>query len=381
MPHAVMHRRFAFLLLLLLLPPATAAAQRAARRDDRDAARALAYTLRPVPRGAGLVLAVELEFTGGAGGETTLTLPTTWGGRERLYEGIRELRALSPRTSLRDGGRPWLKRVTHPPGAPVRVAYEVVQTWRRGESEGGDRERLYRPILSRDYVHFFGSGVFVRASEQSGVQVPVTLRWRDVPDDWVLANSWAALARGERVQHFRASPSELDYSVFVAGDFRLHRIRTEGGPITVALRGAWKFTDDELLDVLGRIVRAEREFWDERDFPYYLVTLIPTGERGGGNLGGTGLTNSCALYAYDDVRLGIEMKRTIAHELFHAWNPARLTARSDGYERHRWFGEGVTDYYARALLLRAGLLTPAEYVADVNERLHGYYTSPVRTAP
>ena len=394
--------RLLLLLLTLLCPPLAhpALGQRGragADADDAghdDDARAIAYTIRPVARGGGrLVLEVELEFRGGDRGESTLTLPSSWGGRERLYESIRELRVVAPRgATLRDTGRPWVKRVTYPRAAGggdapvVRVTYEVVQTWSgdAGSRESGERERLYRPMLERDYFHVFGSGVFVRTTAESGRVVPVTLRWRGVPDDWSVINSHGVVAapgeRGEREQRFRASPSELDYSVFVGGDFRVHRLRTEGGPLYVAVRGTWKFTDEALLDVLGRVVRAEREFWEDRDFPYYLVTMIPTGERGGGSLGGTGLTNSFALYAYDDVPLGIELKRTIAHEMFHAWNPARLAARSDGYERHRWFGEGVTEFYTRLLLLRAGLITADEYLADYNERLHDYYTSPSRTA-
>jgi hypothetical protein len=99
-------RRGLLVLLALVLLPVPALAQ----SDGRDEARALTYTLRPVPRGAGLVLEVEMEFTGDAGGETTLTLPSSWGGRERLYEGIRELRALSPRTAVRGTGRAWVKQ-------------------------------------------------------------------------------------------------------------------------------------------------------------------------------------------------------------------------------------------------------------------------------
>jgi predicted metalloprotease with PDZ domain len=43
-----------------------------------------------------------------------------------------------------------------------------------------------------------------------------------------------------------------------------------------------------------------------------------------------------------------------------------------------WFSEGFTDYYTSLLLLRAGLITSDDYVADYNSVLKNYYTSPFR---
>ena len=77
-----------------------------------------------------------------------------------------------------------------------------------------------------------------------------------------------------------------------------------------------------------------------------------------------------------------EHRRTLAHELFHAWNPQRLGGFEviGGVEDERlyWFSEGFTDYYASVLLLRAGLISLEDYVAGYNSLIKEYYTSPIR---
>ncbi|HJV43036.1 MAG TPA: hypothetical protein VJ655_15575, partial [Caulobacter sp.] len=68
-----------------------------------------------------------------------------------------------------------------------------------------------------------------------------------------------------------------------------------------------------------------------------------------------------------------------AHELFHAWNPGRLgePIGPSGY----WLSEGFTDFYARRLLRRAGLISSAAFAGLWNESLRAYGVSPARTMP
>jgi predicted metalloprotease with PDZ domain len=132
-----------------------------------------------------------------------------------------------------------------------------------------------------------------------------------------------------------------------------------------------------LNSFVQKIVQAQRDFWNSYDFPYYFVAVLPSDRR---NVrGGEGRTNSFSLYLPKNLTtLYVEYDLYLfAHESFHAWNPMRL----GGYENDRlyWFGEGVTDYYALLLLLRAGLISLDEYVAVQNSWIKAYYTSPVRS--
>jgi predicted metalloprotease with PDZ domain len=72
----------------------------------------------------------------------------------------------------------------------------------------------------------------------------------------------------------------------------------------------------------------------------------------------------------------------LAHEHFHTWNPLQL----GGFDRERpvlgyWFSEGFTDFYARRLLVRSGLLTPQAFADVWNYTLLGYDGSPLNRTP
>ena len=61
-----------------------------------------------------------------------------------------------------------------------------------------------------------------------------------------------------------------------------------------------------------------------------------------------------------------------AHEIFHAWNVKRLRPADllpYRYDRPQptpwlWVSEGITDYYADLVLVRARLVEPAEFLRD-----------------
>jgi predicted metalloprotease with PDZ domain len=101
--------------------------------------------------------------------------------------------------------------------------------------------------------------------------------------------------------------------------------------------------------------------------------------------GGTGLTHSFAVFLTPKTELAVRSDGTgvpwlLSHELFHLWNGHRYKLAEPetlGY----WFSEGFTNFYARRLLLRAGILDAGAYVANLNEAIARYTLSPVRGEP
>jgi hypothetical protein len=69
---------------------------------------------------------------------------------------------------------------------------------------------------------------------------------------------------------------------------------------------------------------------------------------------------------------------TLAHEMFHTFQP--YIANPAGLESS-WFGEGLATFYQARLPFRFGMLTPAEYLADINWTAARYYTSSMARAP
>ena len=76
----------------------------------------------------------------------------------------------------------------------------------------------------------------------------------------------------------------------------------------------------------------------------------------------------------------------ISHEFFHAWNVKRLRPRPLGpfdYSHEDltpslWISEGVTSYYGDLALVRAGILTPENYLLAISDLLTKFEQEPGR---
>lgn len=317
-------------------------------------------------------LDIELHFAGNAGGWVELELPSRWANQERLYENIRDLRPLSAGTRLEDTAKPSIKIVRHIPNRPVQLRYRLVQNW-KGELI---QNTYLRPILQKDYFQMVGVNFLVHPVWDNDKPLTLQLEWASVPTGWTLADSFGRFAAVRSVQ---TSLRKLFESLFIGGDFRLLQRRIDSQPVEVAIRGRWPFSDDQFADLAIRILKTERQLFKDNDFPQYLISVIPTEDKPG-SLAGTGLTNAFAAYLAPGTKLEADLKQLLAHEMLHAWNPQKFGRLAQPEESMYWFSEGFTDYYAREVLVRAGLMSFAEYTESVNRLLRDYFASPVRDA-
>jgi len=329
----------------------------------------LVYALAPVWQGDTLQFAVEMMFAGDSSGSTTLVLPNRYGGQWHL-DGIQNLQTLSPATAWRDTDQSHRKQLVHPPRQTVHVKYRVAQT-RHGKIRLGNH---YQTVLREKHFHFLGETFFALPDWDYYKSVRVKLHWHDLPADWTLANSFGI---GQTSQEIELTLWKFWHSIFAGGDFRIYERQIEEQPIYVAIRGEYDFTDDEFNEMVLKIIKAERDFWSDYVFPYYLVTATPIS--GNGDQAGTGRTNAFAMFLSGDRELDYRLKRLLAHEAFHTWNGGKI-GRKEPEVLVYWFSEGFSDYYGRLLLLRAGLLTPEDYVREYNKVLKRYYSSPARHA-
>jgi len=72
-----------------------------------------------------------------------------------------------------------------------------------------------------------------------------------------------------------------------------------------------------------------------------------------------------------------EFKVTLAHEMVHTFVQP---IDGEGLETS-WFNEGIAVYYARLLALRAGKISRADFLADLNSTAARYYTNIKNTTP
>jgi predicted metalloprotease with PDZ domain len=330
---------------------------------------------------------VRIEARGAKEGTTSFSISERWGGVEHFEKGIRalEVRDASGKALPAERPAPHRWSVRHPPGAPLEVVYELAPT---GERIGDERESRYRPAVLPDLFHLVGTTGLVVPDPLEGEEPrSIEIRWVGFSEaGWKVVSSFGA---GPEPRRIRRPLHEFVYGLYVAGDLRVVPVPLRGGTLHVAIAGEdWGFSDDLYVDLVRRIVVAERDFFDDHGDPHFLVSLVPVGVRNprSRSLGGTGLTDSFALFLLpgtgieEEAEMGRGLRWLLAHELFHNWNGQKMP-RLEPEALVYWFSEGFTDFYARRLLLRAGLITLEEYAADLSERVGAYLASPVRNEP
>ncbi len=222
-----------------------------------------------------LRLGVDLSFTGGDTGQTRLHLPSHFAGQRELYQGIQELKAVSPGVTLAETDAPDIKQVTFPPGQTVHLHYWVATD---AAGRAGQPGQYFRPALQPTWFSLIGTTFWVYPA-QYGSQVSAALHWK-LPAGWTFCDS---MGSGQTDQQFQGTLEQFLETVYAGGDFRVRRVDVDGKPVTVALRGKWKFSDDQFATAAAQILHTEREFWQDQDFPYFLVLLVPTEQPTGGD--------------------------------------------------------------------------------------------------
>jgi predicted metalloprotease with PDZ domain len=330
----------------------------------------LTYSFEPLVENGKLIVHVTLGFRGGPEGSMELVLPSNWAEQSHLEKQVRNFRALSSDTIVLDTALPSVKTLQFHPNQSVAISYELTKGW-----DGPFvHPKQFLGVFEPTHFEFTTQNALVHPKLNPTEVVSAHFDWQKLPAGWTLETSFGA---DDRCQEFTGLWDKVENALFAAGDFRVHRSAVEGQPLVVAIRGKWSFTDEEFVAQISRIVKAEREFWHDNDFPYYLVTLSPYDVQSGGS-DGSGFTNAFWLFNPWGEALSYELHYHLAHEGFHTWNPYKIGIVKEPGARVKWATEGFTVYYGDILLLRAGLLPLPEYIAKLNKRIFDYESLPLK---
>lgn len=134
------------------------------------------------------------------------------------------------------------------------------------------------------------------------------------------------------------------------------------------------FEPETVMPWAEEVYDAQVEFFGIEDPAPYVFFARGNPYPGGG---GAGLINSFMLsYPEDTADLdGISV--TIAHEMSHKW-VGGIQGRPGATS---WFSEGANVFYTRRVPLEASLMTPDQYIADVNDHAVRYYTNAINDLP
>jgi predicted metalloprotease with PDZ domain len=326
----------------------------------------VAYRVKPQTADGELIaLNVDVTFSVGPDGSMLVRMPWRYAGRDDLLSFVDDIAVAGGVLTATD--RPAEKLVTAVPNKRVSLSYSVRSSLDADPTSADGQP--FAPWIRDTWFMIDGSSFFARPQVEGATAA--TFTWEGNP----------ATPFASDLQRFHAPASggtvhDIFTGTMLGGPGV--RILTQG-QTRVALRGTLPISDSALLDGISRLLQAERDFWGERTDTPYLVNLasVPTRNDNRASFAGTGHGDD----AFDavvsgEVRYRDLMGKLFAHEIFHGWMPAQLGVPATPV--NAWFGEGFTEYYGRALSVRAGVVSLDEFAAIWNEALIAYMVSPAR---
>ena len=186
--------------------------------------------------------------------------------------------------------------------------------------------------------------------------------------DWKIATGLPQAAGSKNT--FKAPNFDVLFdSPFEVSNFTEFDFTVEGKPHRLVFSGEGNYDGPEIAAEVTKIVEQAYKIFGE--LPYENYTFI-VNLRGGGGLEHL---NSTALqfnrWGFKPQARLTGFLGLVAHEYFHAFNVKRIRPdalgpfdyENENYTRLLWVAEGGTEYYSGLLLLRAGLISPQEYLA------------------
>lgn len=342
----------------------------------------LSYHIRPVLRSQQAFIEVSFEQETNANGEIVLRYENEFWGEDSLFKNLGQI-VTAPAAQIKIQADSSQIRIQSKPGQKLKITYQIIQ-----DKPGPIvYAHTYRPIVQSDYFHLFGHRllIFPRGYFQQGrnKKKAMELNWILSSNDFKIHNSFG----NQRQQLLYLSKDQIYSSIFMGGDLESFKSEIEGNDVYLVSKKPWKNLDlEEAHKALERMIRFQRDFWQDHRDSLYSVTLIPTYEpwtetSKRSSMGGTGLSNSFASFVSDNP--GTDTERLIwlfSHELLHHWIGKKINNANE--EAQYWFSEGFTDYYSYKLMLRSGEIATQKFLDLLNEEvLKPHYSSPVRSKP
>lgn len=264
---------------------------------------------------------------------------------------------------------------------PVAIAY--ARHWTATRAVKGDLVVTYRAPVDNTPPKRGSGPPYSLRTEGGGVSgvgntfilLPESARPYRIALSWDLSalgtKATAMSGLGDGDVTLPAGPAaRLHSSLYMAGEMRRVPATVKPTGFSAAWLGDPPFDPrplmtwaDQLHGWMGRF------FQDETDQPYRVVLRFNPINAGGG----AAMTNAFLLTWGATAKDPEALKGTLAHEMIHTWTASGLGGQ--------WYGEGIAVHYQALLPLRAGMLTPAQYLEDINDTARRYYTNALNDTP
>lgn len=331
----------------------------------------VAYELRPLMVAGELsAVQVTVRLRGGADGRTLIELPDDFAGETERWRRLDSFQVAG--AEMQEDGP--ARRILHAaPRARIVIRYRVSTAYDADPSADGE---IYKgPAIRPTWFYTLGEFIFIKPSGRGDERA--TFSWMGWPRDWRHASD----ADHWRMGRPMTVDNVLESTLLSGPNVRVLTRPIRGGTLRLVAHGEWPFSDGHHADLLARILSVQRAFWRDVTGPFTVSLIQFPLAQGRSAGGGTGRSDGFALFGTPDLPEE-NLLYTIAHEHIHTWIPRRLGVLPQPNEiAGYWFSEGFTDFYTQRTLLRSGVWTLEQFVADMNRILFDYAVSPVRAHP
>jgi len=296
-------------------------------------------------------------------------------------------------------------------GQPVALRKIAKNRWRAAPSKGPLRlrYRVYAFDLSVRTAYldaqrgfFNASSLLLAASGREALPHAVTLVRPDFAPHWTLATTLPAVqcdASGFGLRRAANYDELIDHPVEM-GDLLRLEFNAGGVQHVMVIAQAGRPHDEvdtkRLARDLKRICSAQIALFEPRrkhaPFAQYLFMVAPTAEGYGGLEHADCTALMCTRRSLPHPRLQQtdsdyrDFLGLCSHEYFHAWNVKRIKPsaftpydlQGENPTTLLWLFEGFTAYYDDLLVLRAGLITPQQYLDGLARTLGAVLRTPGR---
>ncbi len=243
--------------------------------------------------------------------------------------------------------------------------------------------------LDSRHGYFNPANVCMYVPDRTNEQLAVTVA---VPEGWQVNTALEAGGRGQgdgeesSFTFIAQDYDELVDSPFECGTQRVLTFSVDAVPHEIVIWGRGNEDEARLIADTRRIVEVQRDMFGGLPYPHYCFILHLTDGRGGGLEHRNSVTNMVDRWTFRPDQSYERYLSLTSHELFHVWNVKRLRPaplgpfdyRSENYTRLLWFAEGVTCYYDKLLLVRAGLMRHERYLEKLADEILSLQSQPGR---
>ncbi len=245
---------------------------------------AINYTITPTLTANPPYIKVEAEIIGQMADKIIIDLPYKWGGAHYSNQ-IKNVQLIQPNGSIQfkiDNVNQAI--ITIPKMQSISLSYEVYQKL-------GDPAHVHESIIRKDLIHTIGSGLLITPSDMKHAdKIKINITWKAIPSQWKTLSSYGI----DKSLSFIATAPELLNALYVAGNIRIYQISDPKNPVYLSFYGNFDLQDKAMADYLGGIIKSQRSFFNDHDFPFYAISLIegddPT------SMGGTKIHDSFTAY-------------------------------------------------------------------------------------